>query len=205
MRPAALLAGTLAAAEERGGRIESVLIFTVGSRLGTQRLQEFLAGLGAAERPETTVVAMEALFDVPAPGSTALFNRYPFDLLRSPVGSAPEFELRRLQTLDSVFERCVVYDGGIRAFAPAEHARQRREWWADVVRRGVSLTELAHLVAGLGTYRRPFEDWRQTFAWYDQADVDLAAVHDLGRRALRHAEDTATADYARAVLGERPR
>ena len=192
----------LAASQHRP--LQSILIFTIGSRLGIERVASLLASWPPAARPAVTIVALEALYELPVPGNPAAFPWYPFDLLRWPANSAPEYELERLRKVGSLFERCAIYDGGVRAFTPAEHAESRRKWWAEVLDRGVPLAELAGRTAGLANYRLPLAQWAQTISWAQaisqaqQPGLDVAAVHDLGRQALQFAEHTDTADYVRS-------
>ncbi|WP_052850386.1 hypothetical protein [Streptomyces avicenniae] len=194
------LARTLTEAVERAARrgrpLRSLLVFTIGSRLGVQRLEAALADVDAASRPSLIVVVLESLYELPTPGTQAPFARFPFDLLRSPVTSAPEYEEARLRAVGSLFERCAVYDGGVRAFTPAEHGELRSGWWADVVDRKVRLGELAALTAGLETYRLPLEDWKRVIPWSSHVDEEGAAViHGLGRAALSLSERLDTHDY----------
>ncbi|KXK62063.1 hypothetical protein AWW66_10480 [Micromonospora rosaria] len=173
----------------------AVVLVVIGSAAGVDAVQRYLADLDAAERPQVTIVLLEALFALPAPGAAAPFPRFSFDLLRSAAGATPEYEAARLGCLGSLFERCAVYDGGVRAFTPGAHLDERSAWWATVLRRDVPLAVLAAQTAGLSAYAHPPSRWRRHLPWASQSGVDLDLVHDLGARALRYAETTPTADY----------
>ncbi|MFJ6199045.1 phosphoribosyltransferase [Micromonospora sp. NPDC092111] len=190
------------AATRRGVRPAAVVLVVIGSAAGVDAVQRFVADWDAADRPDVTMIALEALYDVPASGTVAPFARHPFDLLRTVVGSTPEYESARLSSVDSLFERCAVYDGGVRAFTPSAHADERAGWWAGVLRRKVPLAVLGAHTAGLADYRLAPEQWRRRLRWSGQSGVDLDLVYELGRRALRYAETTATADHVHDRLAE---
>ncbi|MFD7666071.1 hypothetical protein [Streptomyces sp. NPDC059788] len=183
-------------AAERGNPLRSIVVFTIGSRLGVQRLQTALSRTTARHRPDVTVVALESLYELPDNDAPPPFPHFPFDLLRSPATAAPEYEQRRLRTLGSLFERCAVYDGGVRAFTPRDHTAHRSAWWADVIDRKIPLTEVAAHTAGLQTYRQPLEQWKNTTAWAAQIDPDeAAAVHHAGQEAIAYSESLSTDEY----------
>ncbi len=194
------LSSVISEVAQRRSPLRSILLFTIGAQTGVERVQDFLAGLPKAERPEATIVAFESLYALPTPGTQAPFGRYPFDLLRSPASSAPEYEIERLQTLGSLFERCAVYDGGVRAFTPPQHVEMRRSWWDEVVGRRVPLTDLADLTAGLAPYRLSPQEWKRAMPWASDQGVDFGRIHDLGRKALRYAQQTQIAEYVSTTL-----
>ncbi|MFF4924756.1 phosphoribosyltransferase [Kitasatospora sp. NPDC001261] len=206
------------AAHGRGAEIAGYLVLTVGSRQGVRRLRDYFAELAhRGERFSAVIVALEALFELP--DRTRLgqsFPQLPFDFLRSPRWSTPDFELHRLGRRDSLFEKCAVYDGGVRAFTPGEHRRFRADWWTEVRRRGsaagLSLADLGRSTAGLDRYARPLDDWLEGIGWaapetVRHLGVDHAELHALGRRAHEYAETASLDAYADARLapGEPPR
>ncbi|MFE7782887.1 MULTISPECIES: hypothetical protein [Streptomyces] len=194
-------------AAKRGRPLQSILVFTIGSRLGVQRVLAALAATPAIastyvqSQPSLTVVALEALYDLPSPEAPPSFPHFPFDLLRAPAAAAPEYEHHRLSTPGSLFERCAIYDGGVRAFTPADHTAERSAWWASVTDRKLPLAEVATRTAGLETYRKPLEQWKTTVPWSTQISHDeAAAIHRLGQKAIAFADDLTTDEYARDHL-----
>ncbi|MBC2874255.1 MULTISPECIES: hypothetical protein [Streptomyces] len=199
-------------ARDRGEEISGYLVLTVGSRQGVTRLRNFFAELSArGDRFSAAVVALEALFELPdRTGLGQAFPQLPFDFLRSPQRSSPDFELHRLGRRDSLFEKCAIYDGGVRAYTPGEHRLFRTEWWTEIQRRGsdagLSLLDLGRTTAGLDQYARPFDDWLGEIAWAAPENVrhlgvDHADLHALGRQAREYAETTPIGAYAAARLG----
>lgn len=193
-----VLSEALMLASRQRHPLRSIVVFTIGSRLGVQRLAGLISGWEPAERPALTVVALEALFELPAAASTAPFTRFPFDLVPEPSSSAPDFERDRLQAVGSLFERCAIYDGGVRAFTPAEHVQSRDAWWAEIVEHDVPLIELAKLTAGLSGYRSPRRTGAQPAAWLD--DMTAAELYELGHAAWRYAEQSTVIEYVENTL-----
>ncbi|MEV4656688.1 hypothetical protein [Micromonospora sp. NPDC049301] len=198
----AVLSSLRAAAVPRRRRPTAVVLVAIGSAAGVDAVQRFVAAWDPSERPEVTIILLEASFALPAPGTTAPFPRFSFDLLRSAAGSTPEYEAARLASVGSLFERCAVYDGGVRAFTPSAHVDDRASWWATVVDRAVPLSVLARQTAGLSDYALPPSRWRRHLPWASQSGVDLDLIHDLGARALGYAERTATADHVNEQLAK---
>jgi len=198
----AVLSRLRMATAPRRRRPAAVVLVVIGSAAGVDAVQRLLAGWDPSERPQVTVILLEALFALPAPDTTVPFPRFSFDLLRSAAGSTPEYEAARLASVGSLFERCVVYDGGVRAFTPSAHVDDRSSWWAAVVGGDVPLSVLARQAAGLSAYALPPSRWRRHLPWASQSGVDLDLIHDLGARALRYAERTATADYVHERLAK---
>jgi hypothetical protein len=196
----AVLSEALTLASRQRRPLRSIVVFTIGSRPGVKRLTDLISGWDPSERPTLTVIALEALFELPGAAVPAPFSSYPFDLLRAPASSAPEFERHRLQATGSLFERCAIYDGGVRAFTPAEHARAREAWWAEILERDVPLIELAKLTAGLSGYRLPYRQGGQSTPWVD--DATAAELHRLGHAAWRYAEQTTVAQYVAGTLAQ---
>ncbi|GAB3057059.1 type I phosphoribosyltransferase [Micromonospora schwarzwaldensis] len=195
----AVLSRLLAATTARRRRPGAIVLVLIGSAAGVDAVQRCVAAVDPSERPQVTLVLLEALFALPTP-DTVPFPRFSFDLLRSAAGSTPEYEAARLASVGSLFERCVIYDGGVRAFTPSAHVNDRSSWWSTVVDRGVPLAALGKHAAGLSSYALPPPRWRRHLPWASQSGVDLDLIHDLGSRALRYAESTATADYVHERL-----
>ena len=198
----AMLSRLRMATAPRRRRPTAVVLVVIGSGAGVDAVQRFLAGWDPSERPQVTIILLEALFALPAPDTAVPFPRFSFDLLRSAAGSTPEYEAARLASVGSLFERCVVYDGGVRAFTPSAHLNDRYSRWAAVVGQDVPLSVLARHAAGLSAYGLPRSRWRRHLPWASQSGVDLDLIHDLGTSALRYAESTATADYVHEQLAK---
>ncbi|MFI7134855.1 hypothetical protein ACIBQ1_54970 [Nonomuraea sp. NPDC050153] len=175
--------------------LSSVWIFTIGSRLGIRKLCESVAASGERNGPRINIVAFESLFELPDPATRTAFERFPFDLVRSPVHSAPEYEAARLRSVGSLFERCAIYDGGVRAFTPDEHRKLRLGWWQNLAEQEVSIAELADLTAGLSLYEMPLQDWIARIPWADQPGIDAEATHRLGREVLLMARELPLEHY----------
>lgn len=166
-------------------RISHIVVITIGSGPGITAaeslINDYARVLPAA--PSATVVALESIFRLPEPGVDNGFPQAPFDFLRGTPETAPEFELERLSTTSSLLEKCVVYDGGLRAFAPSEHLDFRAAWWMGLSP-DTRLEVLARVTAGLHRFALPFAEWRDVAAPAVCApSPDHDRIYDAGRRA----------------------
>ncbi|WP_049563832.1 phosphoribosyltransferase [Nonomuraea sp. SBT364] len=174
------------------GRPRHLLIVTMAAASGVAAIQRALA----ESHPETaaTIVVLEAVFQLPGTGLPGLPQHH-FDFLRTGYAPTLEFERARLSKLDSLFEKCAIYDGGMRAFSPSAHLALRRTWWAGLAEdKLVTLEQLAAHVGGLGDYLLPYEEWRVR-APVEADEGGLREMHRLGRAAAEFARETSLDQY----------
>jgi len=119
----------LASALAPGAKLPEIVIVGVVAREGLIAVVEAFRRLAPALGAEhLTVVALEAIFDLPAtPDSDRRIGRQDFLRQRGPV--CPEYAQRWLESPRSWFERCAVYDGGRRAFEPTRHEDEMASHW----------------------------------------------------------------------------
>ena len=80
---------------------------------------------------EVELVALERLFRLPSSAQLGE-NVVPFDFLRTPAPTAPEFVAAYLEHPTAWFEKCAIYDGGARATTPAVHLEDLRAYWRAI-------------------------------------------------------------------------
>lgn len=166
-------------------RIVHIVVVTVAAAPGVAAIETLVNSYAAVlpAPPSATVIALESIFRLPEPGVENGFPQAPFDFLRGTPATAPEFEWERLARLDSLLEKCVVYDGGLRAFSPARHFDFRKEWWTGFHPK-VRLESLSRVTAGLHHYALPFAEWRELAApAVDNPDPDHDRIYEAGRCA----------------------
>lgn len=166
-------------------RISHLVVVTIAAAPGLAAIETLVNSYAAAlpAPPSATIIALESIFRLPEPGVDNGFPQAPFDFLRSTPATAPEFEWERLSHPDSLLEKCVVYDGGLRAFSPTGHLAFRREWWTGF-HPETSLESLTRVTAGLHHFALPFTEWREVAApAVDSPDPDHDRIYEAGRRA----------------------
>ncbi|MBE1486302.1 hypothetical protein [Plantactinospora soyae] len=110
-----------------------IVVVTIGTADAVRRLDELAARL-ALTNPATmlTVVALEGLFGVYRSAYGLPFHLDQTDFVRRGGVIAPEFRAESARDPIALLERCVVYDGGLRGFSPAEHLRSLLDYWTEL-------------------------------------------------------------------------
>ncbi|WP_456294225.1 phosphoribosyltransferase [Streptomyces mirabilis] len=93
------------------------------------------AALAAARAVRASVVVLEGIFRLHDPGAVDGCGGIGTDFVRRNGIMAPEYLAACLRTPSSLFEGCVIYDGGQRGFSPAEHFAGVAEYWDGLERR----------------------------------------------------------------------
>ncbi|KUL25798.1 hypothetical protein [Actinoplanes awajinensis] len=167
-----------------GRRIPHIVVVTIAAAPGVAAIERLVNSYAATlpAPPRATVIALESIFRLPENGAAAEFPQAPFDFLRGTTATTPEFEWERLTTMGSLLEKCVVYDGGLRAFAPTGHLDFRAAWWT-AFRPDTDLETLARVTAGLHHFALPFAEWRSVAA---PATAGPGSDHERIYEAGRH-------------------
>lgn len=170
-----------------GRRIPHIVVVTIAAAPGVAAIERLVNSYAATLPASTraTVIALESIFRLPEPGAGVDFPQAPFDFLRGTTATTPEFEWERLTTMSSLLEKCVVYDGGLRAFAPTGHLDFRKAWWS-AFRPETDVETLARVTAGLHHFALPFAEWRDVAAPATGGpDSDHERIYEAGRHSWR--------------------
>ncbi|MEU0209792.1 phosphoribosyltransferase [Streptomyces canus] len=113
-----------------------VLIATVESLPVIAAATDKLRAAFATARPvRASVVVLEGLFRLHDPGAVDGRGGIGTDFVRRNGIMTPDYLAACLQTPSSLFEGCVIYDGGQRGFSPADHFAAVAEYWDGLERR----------------------------------------------------------------------
>ncbi|GAA1862773.1 phosphoribosyltransferase [Actinomadura bangladeshensis] len=176
-----------------------VLVVSVAAAPGLEAMRRSLAELQRDGAGTATIVALEAAFGLPAEPFPGIPQDH-YDFLRSGYRPTPEFELARLAEGGSLFEKCAVYDGGLRAFSPDVHLRGRADWWRQLSQNeDLSLYDLGRAVAGLDEFDRPYAAWLSSLHYHADATT-LQRIYELGRIAVELARGTSVRQYGTAAI-----
>lgn len=99
------------------------------------------------------------------------------DLMRTSALLTPEFELSQFASLSSPLERCVIYDGGARAFNVPDYLEDVRSYWEkmkELAGEGMTLEEaLVERWPG-AEYELSFSDFQEAKSkTWEKTDPDL--------------------------------
>ncbi|MEU8799799.1 hypothetical protein [Spirillospora sp. NPDC048819] len=176
-----------------------VLVVSIAAAPGVEVMRHALAELQREGAGAATIIALEAIFGLPSRPSPGIPQDH-FDFLRTGYHPAPEFELARLAEPDSLFEKCAIYDGGLRAFSPDSHLRGRSDWWKRLIRNNdLSLYDLGGVVAGLGDFDQPYPAWLSRVPYHTDAST-FQQIYELGKGAVEMARRNSVRQYGAKLV-----
>lgn len=114
---------------------QRIVLVTIGTMQAAEWIGRFVQQFGdpGGSVPEIIVIALEGLFGVYQQMYDLALHLDLTDFIRRGGLITPEFRLASNQDPIHLLERCVIYDGGLRGFAPGDHLRDLREYWTGLV------------------------------------------------------------------------
>jgi len=133
-------------AKNLGRPIRNLVFFTIGCHKIEKALSDFhhLMRQTFPKYNATYLFYLEGKFHLADSRTKAAIKVQGTDLMRTPALLAPEFELEQFEPARTALERCVIYDGGARAFNPHAHFLEVASYWREMAalgERGMSLSE----------------------------------------------------------------
>jgi len=179
-------------AKNLGRPVRNLVFFTVGCHKIEKALSEFDALMRASFRGyhTTYLFYLEGKFHLADSKTEARLKVQGTDLMRFPALLAPEFEQSQFLSETAPLERCVIYDGGARAFNPQEHFAELSAYWEEVVSlgvRGTTLEEAYRERWPAEEYRLPQAEYlkRKREVWAGVDEKRLLAVYETAGAWLR--------------------
>ena len=114
-----------------------IVIVTVGSIFALRSLDETVRQIrsaGSGDQMNVRVVLLEGAFGIYTEQQNLPYHLNTTDFTRAGGIISPEFLTYSLQNPVSLLERCVIYDGGVRGFAPNEHVAALCEYWTASIK-----------------------------------------------------------------------
>jgi len=133
-------------AKNLGKPVRNLVFFTIGCHKIEKALLDFdeLMRSSFPGYHKTYLFYLEGKFHLADSKTRAAIKVQGTDLMRYPSLLAPEFELEQFKSSLTPLERCVIYDGGARAFNPQEHFTELITYWRDMAslgEKGMSLAD----------------------------------------------------------------
>jgi hypothetical protein len=154
-------------AKNLGREVENVFFFTIGCHKIEKTLRKYDALFRAAfpGYRNTYLVYLEGKFHLADSKTRVAVKIQGTDLMRSPALLAPEFELSQFDSLGPPLERCVIYDGGARAFNVPGYLEDVRSYWEkmeELARGGLTLAGALAERWPAGDYELPWAGFRES-------------------------------------------
>lgn len=149
--------------KRRGGSIRRMVFFTIGGTRAvelmeemTPRLRELFPGFEGFD-----CFFFEGMFTVyGGPGASGI-NVKDIDFGWNGGVVAPEFRSHVMEHPDSLFEKCIIYDGGARRYEIPLHIDEVMEYWEGILERANVIDPEALAVEKLGyPVPLPYDNWK---------------------------------------------
>ncbi|MDP8213613.1 MAG: hypothetical protein RAO92_05060 [Candidatus Euphemobacter frigidus] len=191
-------------AKNLGRSVRNVFFFTIGCHKAEKTLRKYdiLFRSVFPNYQKTYLVYIEGKFHLADSKTKVAVKLQGTDLLRSPALLAPEFELSQFRNLSYPLERCVIYDGGARAFNVPEYLEDVRSYWEKML-------ELAHRGLTLKkafAERWPADEYELPFARFAAAKKKTwrGISHSLLQQLYRAHQDRWTDEFKRRAATSQP-
>ena len=122
-------------AKNLGHPIKNVFFFSIGCHKIEKTLRKYdqLFRSAFPKYNNTYLIYLEGKFHLADSKTKVAIKQQGTDLLRHPAILSPEFELSQFKNLAYPLERCVIYDGGARAFNVPEYMEDVRAYWEKML------------------------------------------------------------------------
>ncbi len=174
-----------------GAKLRNIILFTIGGDTGITVMENLTKEIRSfwPDFEGFITVYYEGVFSCYQDKGVSGINRPDVDFYWKNGIVAPEYREETLQHRDTLFEKCIIYDGGARRYEISDHIEEVLEYWEGILERADQIDMKALVDEKLG-YPTPvsFDDWI-VLNHYDQIDRDVC-------RKLYEQEK----DYVRMIL-----
>lgn len=125
-------------AKNLGRPIRNIFFFTIGCHKIEKTLRKYDRLFRSAFRGyrKTYLIYVEGKYHLADSKTEVTIKLQGTDLMRFPGLLTPEFELSQFQNIAYPLERCVIYDGGSRAFNIPNYLEDVRSYWEQLLQLG---------------------------------------------------------------------
>jgi len=193
-------------AKNLGRRVENVFFFTIGCHKIEKTLRKYdgLFRSAFTGYRHTYLIYLEGKFHLADSKTRVAVKIQGTDLMRAPALLAPEFELSQFGSPAPALERCVIYDGGARAFNVPVYLEDVRSYWErmeELARGGMTLAQALAERWPASEYELPFSEFRKVKSRiWGKTDPDILRRAHRAYRELRTEDFRRRAETPRALL-----
>lgn len=186
-------------------KLRNIIFFTIGGNTGI-KVMERLTGEIREFWPEFEgfiTVYYEGIFNTYKEKGVTGINLPNVDFYWKDGILAPAYRRQTLNSRNTLFEKCTIYDGGARRYEIGDHVREVLEYWEAMLDRacGIDLKELADEKLG---YRTPvsYEEW-VGYNRYERLDENLCReLYEQEREYLAALDGVTVAEIAGERISE---
>lgn len=190
---------------KEGAQLRNIIIFTIGGTTGleimerlTQEIRQFWPAFEGF-----IAVYYEGIFSTYQDKGVSGINRPDVDFYWKDGMVTPEYREQTLQDQNTLFEKCIIYDGGARRYEIRDHIEEVLEYWEGVQQRAaqIDIQQLADEKLG---YQTPvsLEEWK-AYNHYEQLDDALCRrLYQQEQTYLQSLQGITTAQVAEQRIRE---
>lgn len=145
-----------------GAKLRNIILFTIGGDTGITVMENLTAEIRSfwPEFEGFIAVFYEGIFSTYTTKGASGINLPDVDFYWKDGVVAPEYRKETLKKRDTLFEKCIIYDGGARRYEISDHIDEVMEYWNGILERAGDIDKMALLEEKLG-HKVPiaFEDW----------------------------------------------
>ena len=180
-------------AKNLGRPVRNTFFFTIGCHKIEKTLRKYdrLFRSIFPKYRKTYLIYLEGKFHLADSKTTTAIKVQGTDLMRHPALLAPEFELEQLRDPAYLLERCVIYDGGARAFNVFRYLEDVRSYWDELLKRADDGWTLKEAVRDRWPGKE-YELTREEFMAVKEKDwknIDPGILEEIYRTGRELAED----------------
>ena len=169
---------------KRGARLRRVIFFTIGGTRAFNLMETFTEQIRQywPDFEGFTCVFYEGIFSVYQTRGVTGVNVPNIDFYWNNSVLAPEYRKAVLENDNTIFEKCIIYDGGARRYEIQEHCAEVEEYWRDIRAVADKVNMKAFTDEKIG-YPSPasYEEWLAINHYEEGLTADAATLEALYR------------------------
>ncbi|MBP5675955.1 MAG: phosphoribosyltransferase [Bacteroidales bacterium] len=189
----------------KGGSIRKIIFFTIGGTRAIPLMERMNEQISAwfPDFEGFQCFFYEGIFSVYRDKGVSGINVPDIDFGWGGGTVSPEFRRYVMDRPDSLFEKCIIYDGGARRYEIPVHFEEVFEYWNGILERADSIDMKALVAEKLG-YEGPldYESWLQVTGLADLPREGLSQLWEMEQDLCRKASSLSLKDIAKRRITE---
>lgn len=186
-------------------KLRNIITFTIGGNTGIEIMEELTEEIQKfwPEFEGFICVYYEGIFNTYKDKGVSGINLPYVDFYWQDGIVAPAYRNQTLKTRNTLFEKCIIYDGGARRYEIQDHIHEVLEYWEGILERA-DLIDLKALTDEKLGYETPidFEAWKQ-YNHYEKLQEDTArALYQQEQSYLSSLEGVTVREIAAQRIAE---
>ena len=185
--------------------LRNIIAFTIGGNTGIEIMEKLTKEIRKfwPEFEGFICVYYEGIFNTYKDKGVSGINLPYVDFYWKVGVVAPAYRRQTLQTRNTLFEKCIIYDGGARRYEIQDHIHEVLEYWEGILARADQIDLKALTDEKLG-YQTPidFAEWKRLNHYEKLADAELKALYQQEQAYLTGLTGVSVREIAEQRIAE---